>query len=320
MKKQKILIVRPYVNHGGPIVLSTLCKYLIEKGYDAKLLYIHRGPKRDTNMYVFWAIYLKNIIKVFFASFLIKFFDSFNSRIINDLKEQYSDCVVGVKRKTFPFYNRKKTIVVYPEGIYGNFLHAKNVIRYFLNYYQFEGDLNAYSLDDVFICYRQFFNCASLNPQKLCVTFSYFNNQLYRQFNFGKRDGSCFFIRKGKDRLDLPNSFDGPIIDSLRESEKVEILNTKKYCYLYDTQTFYSYIAAVCGCIPIVVPEPGKTRADYVGENDISYGVAYGDDEEEIQYAISTREQLLNSLNFEQSNNKNLGIFIDIINTHFSHV
>lgn len=100
-------------------------------------------------------------------------------------------------------------------------------------------------------------------------------------------------IRKGAGCADLPTSFDGPIIDDLRETEKVEIINQCERCYLYDTQTFYSSIVALCGCIPIVVLEPGKTKKDYVKPEDKVCGVAYGDTEKQILYAIKTRGDVM---------------------------
>ena len=97
--------------------------------------------------------------------------------------------------------------------------------------------------------------------------------------------------------------FYGPIIDHFSERDIVRIFNETQYCYCYDTQTFYTTIAAVCGCIPIVVPEQGKTRTDYTMGDDTSYGVAYGDTEDEIAYAIATRAQLIDKVHaFKQEN------------------
>lgn len=318
MKKYRILIVRPYVNHGGPIVLSTLCKYLIERGYNAKLLYIHVGPKKHTNMLLFWVIYIKNILKYIFMSLCIRLFGRFDWQFIQVFKDFCVDPVPGTKRKLLPFYNRKNTIVVYPEGIYGNFLHAKNVIRYLLYHYRYENDTRAYGKNDLFICFRNFFNSWKLNSEGLCVTFNYFDRALYRQYNFGERKGNCYIIRKGKNRTDLPECFDGPILDSLREEDKVKIFNSKKFCLVYDPQTFYCLIAAICGCIPIVIMEPGKTKEDYKTKNETSYGRAYGDSPDEIEYAITTRRKLIDALdNIESNNNINIDKFIQIMNKKF---
>ena len=61
----------------------------------------------------------------------------------------------------------------------------------------------------------------------------------------------------------------------------------------YDTQTSYSKIAAICGCISIVVPEEGKSRRDYISTNEKCYGVAYGYSKEEINFSLETQEKAL---------------------------
>ena len=104
----------------------------------------------------------------------------------------------------------------------------------------------------------------------------------------------------------------------MKENDIVEILNNSKYCYSYDTQTFYTSIAAVCGCIPIVMLESGKTRNDYldIKENKL-YGVAYGNCKEEIDYAINTRDLLIESLNYNKSNDNNILKFIELLKERF---
>jgi hypothetical protein len=120
------------------------------------------------------------------------------------------------------------------------------------------------------------------------------------------------------DRSDLPEKFDGPVIDNLREPEKVKILNQCEKCYLYDTQTFYASIAALCGCIPIVVPEPGKTRSDYVKGDDYIPGVAYGDTPEEIDYAVRTRGAVAQGISEQlYENDKNVSSFVEICKRYF---
>ena len=154
------------------------------------------------------------------------------------------------------------------------------------------------------------------------VTISYFDKEKYKQYNFGNREGNCYIIRKGHNRLDLPVDFDGPIIDyGTDEDEIVRILNNSKYCYDYDTQTFYTIIAAVCGCIPIIVLEPGKTKADYL--KDATYntvGIAFGTSREEIEHAISTRDLLLKRLDYSDRNEQNINLFIQYTSDRFGKI
>ena len=51
--------------------------------------------------------------------------------------------------------------------------------------------------------------------------------------------------------------------------------------------------------IPIIVPEPGKTKKDYRSESEMySPGIAWGDSPDEIEYAVKTRPDLLKTLDY----------------------
>ena len=101
------------------------------------------------------------------------------------------------------------------------------------------------------------------------------------------------------------------------EDEIVSIFNNSKYCYFYDTQTYYSVIAAVCGCIPIIVLEPNKSISDYLSPNERHLGRAYGDSSEQLQYAIDTRDQLIKSLDYREHNEENITKFISLVSSSF---
>ncbi len=144
---------------------------------------------------------------------------------------------------------------------------------------------------------------------------SYFDFDTYKRTNYGPREGKCYIIRKGETRTDLPREFDGPVIDNLSEKEKVEWFNKCEYCISYDTQTAYSQIASLCGCVSVVVPEKGKCRENYrKGTEDIydtGYGEAFGFSEEEINYSIDTREVLIKMYeNLEKESIRNVQYFV----------
>lgn len=302
----KIILVSPLPIYGGSLVIFELCALLRERHIDA-CVYLYNKIKttKRKNKLIKFMLFLYNLF--FNTLFNIRVQLKFILEKTHFVKESYWP--IKTKLKFLPFFS-KNSIVLYPDVIYGNPLYATNVIRWFLFKNRFGGDANAYGKNDLFFSFREFFNDYSLNPSCKLLTINYFDKKLYKQTNFKKRTGVCYIIRKGKSRADLPKVFDGPVIDDLSEKEKVEIFNQCKYCYDYDTQTFYSRIACICGCIPIIMMEPGKKKEDYIGSGDVTYGKAYGNSVEEIEYAIKTRQQVIDSLDYSERNNKNVDFFI----------
>lgn len=316
---KKIIILNSRNIYGGTIVLSLLGKLLTEKGFEAKVLYVHDFPSVYTKEWRFWLKWLiyaikhrvKEVLYLFFKNTSLEslpFFSCFQYVPIKDVKEKY-----------LPFYNRNNTIVIYPEVVSGNILRAKQVVRWLLYYHNWKDKKNAYGVDDLVICYRKKFNDWILNPHGYELKLNFFDREMYRQYNFEERTGNCYILRKGAGRKDLPKEFDGPVIDyGMSEKEIVRIFNNSKYCYSYDTHTFYVRIAAVCGCVPIVILEPGKRKSDYLSELEINIeGVAYGNTKEEIERAIATRHNLLESLDYSNKNDSNIENFIELLKERF---
>lgn len=306
--KKNIVIVSPWAERGGSLVLFLLSAILAQKGFNSKI-YLIKGLPQSQSLFSEFIFFKKNfffLLKILLKKFLIKI--GFSLNFYEPIK-----CSI----KWFPFVS-KRTIVVYPELIYGNPLHAKKIVRWFLFHNRYPNDPNAYGKNELVFAYREFFNDFTYNPTCRLLNIRYFDSNLYKQTNFGERQGNCYIIRKGKNREDLPKVFDGPVIDDLSEKEKVDVLNHCKYCFDYDTQTFYATIACVCGCIPIVVMEPGKTKSDYMGSGDKDWGKAYGNTQEQIEYAQKTRQQRLDMLDFNKKNDMNVNYFIQEIKNFWS--
>jgi hypothetical protein len=319
---KKIVILNGYNYNGGPIALSVMCRELRKLGYDASLLMVPTFPNNAKDNINFTrgicAFQIKSIIKTYICRIFKKCkfvqrpeFDVFKYRPVK-----------GCKYKLYPFVNFEKSIVVYPEIVFGNPFKAPNVVRWLLFHNRYKNQPQAYDKSDMFIAYSDFFNDSELNPLGYRITFSFFDKNLYKQYNFGERKGNCYILRKGKGRTDLPNEFDGPVFDdNMTQEELVRIFNEHKYCYSYDTKTFYTKIAAVCGCIPIVVEEKVKSVNDYhSATEDSHYGVAYGNTQEQIEYAISTREKMIELLDYDQKNEANAKEFVRIIEERFGPI
>lgn len=322
---EDFVIVSPYQYGGGPIVLHLLCKLLRDKGYNAKIYHLetipsikYKGRRKPCSLanygstVKYFGVYFIKMIREILMMIAVKC----GGGRMPVLSKYLYETVKGCKTKFLPFVD-KNTIVVYPEICYGNVLNAQKVVRWLLYHNMFEDDEKAFGKDDLVVCYREVFNDPKLNPDVRTLHIYNFDFDLYKQTNFGERSGKCYIIRKGASRGDLPEKFDGPILDKLSERNIAKAFNKYKYCYFYDTQTFYAGIAAICGCIPIVVCEPGKRREDYI-LNATSYGIAYGDSDDEIQYAISTRELLFEKIKRETRDNvKKVDDFIELCNNYF---
>lgn len=300
--KQKYVIVSPHqIYGGGPIVLHQLCRTLSDMGYFARILYMDSMPYQKDSDFKNWIRFfygkMKYAVKYAIAH-IFKFCGFTHTR-------RYQACfyepVKGCKKKLFPFFD-KNTVVVYPEIFYGNFLHAKNVVRWLLYFYRFD-TYDAFGENDLVFTFREIFNDKKLNPDERQLYQIAFDFDLYRQTNFGERHGNCYIVRKGRCRKDLPDNFDGIVIDDLTEIEIVTVFNKCKYCYSYDTQTMYSTIAAICGCISVVVPEEGMARDDYLSREEHGWGIAYGDSDAEIDFALSTRSKCRELMKQRQERN-----------------
>ncbi len=304
-RRPRFLIVSPHQCGMGPVVLHLLSRILTEYGYDAKVFRLRTdypigrpGYRRD-----FLCHYLHFIGK--------------KSKQILDNQE---GSVKGCRLTDWPYVD-DDTIVVYPEIVFGNPLAAKHVVRWFLNINRFKGEYNGeqpHGKDDLFICYQDVFNDYQLNPSGREVTLHYYNYDVYKRWNYGHREGNCFLVRKGRNRTDLPSEVPGIIIDNLSEEEKVKVFNKCKYFYSFDTQTAYLYMAAICGCLPIAIPEPGKTREDYQGKKTKCWGVAYGTSEEEIEFARTTYKEMVAYLkSWDIRNPENVRKFLAYCKEHF---
>lgn len=318
MRKYKYIVVSPRIDNGGCLVLHTLYKYLQDLGKDVKIFYFGNNIYDEKHRVSFWFQWLLTQFKVSIKNLVVKVIGNRIPRCsIHIPKCKY-------RRKYLPFFD-DDTIVIYSEKVFGNPFKAKNVVRWFLLYNslysQKDGKPVGYDKNDLFFTYRDVFNDKSINPSCRKLHLAYFDLDLYKRTNYGERSGNCYILRKGAWRPDLPKEFDGPIIDNLPEEKKVETFNKCKYCISYDTQTSYSNIAALCGCISIVVPEKGKTWRDYRTEEEYKsdFGIAFGFDDEEIDKAVDNMDRVVEY--FEKINQvglNNVKDFVDECEDYFS--
>ena len=193
----------------------------------------------------------------------------------------------------------KDAVVVYPEIVAGDPLRGRGVVRWLLHKPGFHTGKVDYGAEDLFFYYQDAFHDPSLGDyrqNRLVVTWW---NQAYRRFNHGERSGSCYLVKKGHDRPLVHDLHDSVLIDDLTHEEKAAVFNRTRYFYTYDLYTLYARYAALCGCIPIVVPQPGLARDQWVPYEEERYGIAYGD--EEVDWAVATRPLLLDGIEREKA-------------------
>lgn len=183
-------------------------------------------------------------------------------------------------------------IVVYMDVVSGNPLDCPHVVRWFLNKPGFfTGNIN-YGEQELYFFFQEVFKHEQyIAKEKLYV--AYFLTDLFKNEQRGSREGSCYMMRKGAGRK-IQHSIDNSImLDGKSHREIAEIFNQKKYFYCYDLHSAYTYFSALCGCIPIVVPQDGLSESDWQPEERLRYGVAYGDSLEQLFYAKKTRIHLI---------------------------
>jgi len=196
-------------------------------------------------------------------------------------------------------FKRDEVVVIYPEVIHGNPLQAQNVVRWLLNtpgacqdtgdsrqFYNYKKDT------DLIFKYLDIFELDNGNECAGILTCT-FSDKLECFRDHGQsRSGSCFLIKKGGMKEQKhPND---SINFKLYENDVVaaaQLLNQVEYFYCYDNLCYWSYLAALCGCTSVVIPDGTLTAEQWrAGSIDRQYGIAYGLDE--IQRAKETLPQL----------------------------
>jgi hypothetical protein len=183
-------------------------------------------------------------------------------------------------------------IIVYPETVSGNPLGASRVARWLLNRPGFFGiDAKVTAEEEIFF-YQQAFaqDIEGISANRL-LQLRWLRDDIYRDLG-GPRAGACRMIRKGTNTLDqIPQPDHAIPLDGKSHAEIAEVFNKTKVFYCHDLYTMYAYYAALCGCIPVVIPQPGLSAEEWRAGFELKNGVAYG--EEEMDWAQATRGQLI---------------------------
>jgi hypothetical protein len=202
-------------------------------------------------------------------------------------------------------FDLNNTVVIYGETIEGNPLKAPYVIRWILaplgsickpnNKTWGSNDLVYYFNSD-----NKFYNNDTLFGTVYKTLTTIYINPLINNYNDPLRKGYCHTFRKTQFHKKLkyvhhPNSQEIKREDNVIQC--INIFNKREIFISYDPLTFLNIIAAMCGCISVVIKIDGLTEIEwlkttaaypYLKANNLNkiYGIAYG--LSEVEWAKNT--------------------------------
>jgi len=210
-------------------------------------------------------------------------------------------------------------VIVYPETVSGNPLGASRVVRWLLNkpgFFGVDADIGTNEL--IFFYQEAFAEDVQNVPEGNLLQIRWLREDVYFDQG-GPRKGACRMIRKGTYDKAEPDAgpADAVLLDGKSHEEIAEIFNETQYFYCHDPYTMFAYYAALCGCIPIVVPPENLTAEMWRAGFELKHGVAFG--ESEIEWARDTRHILLEDMQIaKRSEEENVQGFVQKIQWHFS--
>lgn len=267
LRAYKFLIFSPSYNpnEGGAVVLHKLCSLLNDSGHEACLYPLFRTFEIGQE-------YWRSELFGFFASRIFawrrKFVQNpvFNTRLLTSL----------------PADLNSNWIVIYPEIVLGNPLHASNVVRWFLHRPGYHMGRISIGEGEFHVDFNEFFSDAALpgcyKPQE-SLNVVHYPFDLYNLTGAASdetRTATAYCIRKGKGKPLEHDLTDSILIDGLEHAQVAAIFKRVKTFISYDTYTAYSALAVLCGAESIVVPDTGVEKLSWYKNPEMRYGLAYG--------------------------------------------
>lgn len=288
----------PYASDsGGAIALHRLCDLINQTGHQARL----------------WRLDWQHVYPGKVRSFYLNLYDKLA-------------LVVGKKTLSFPGFDTPyaspqdlaDAIVIYPEVVYGNPLGSDRVVRWLLHQPGHHTRRIGYRATDLVFYFQKVFLTEDVTAAvggELQVI--HLRDDVYKRLNFGERRGSCHMFRKGKGRAPVHDVSASIPLDNQSHEEIAALFNQCARFVCYDPYTMYSHFAAMCGCLSIVVPVPGKDKFQWQPVEGMRYGIAYGFDD--VAWARETAGLALGYFKEkERSDNATVTKFIDIAERHFA--
>lgn len=195
-------------------------------------------------------------------------------------------------------YDQENTIIVYPSGdgehtyqkfIPQNILDINNQVRWLMNNQgvKYPQDNKLYK----FVDYFQTQDNQKIEGNLIAIDVDL---DIFKNYNL-KREGNCYYTKgtpiTKENKIHNDNDVNIDIIYTLPPEERINYLvstfNKSEKFICYSNKTFIATLAALCGCIVIVVPSDGLNKTKWrEGFPTLKYGIAYG--EEDLEWAITT--------------------------------
>ena len=185
-----------------------------------------------------------------------------------------------------------QTVVVYPEALAGNPLNSKKVARWVLFFPGFQGGDTTYESCEFVFTWSKEYVKNSIYEFAPVLNFAGILDDNFFDLNLA-RTKDTILIKKGIHEIEKRRSnFLEPYLENLYELEPAEDiisgatdisdfnfkLNQIRYFISYDNYTYHSVLAALAGCISIVIPEIERSSDaffDLFPEAKLA-GVSYG--------------------------------------------
>ena len=182
------------------------------------------------------------------------------------------------------------TVVIYPETLKGNPLKAKHVARWVLYFPGVNSGDKTYDAHEFVFTYKQEFVADTIYSSGLVIRIV--DTMVNHFFDMGlDRNKDAILVKKGRENLEertqylilsMDSSFEVVSADEMiNTSESVFDFNLKlnqiRYFISYDHHTYHNTLAALAGCISIVIPSKEKSEDDFFSESPgrrfyVSYG------------------------------------------------
>ena len=294
-------------NNGGAIVLHKLCHLLNITGYESylypsfKIWIVHRE---------FW---LMPLLSVLWGAVREKYLRRY--RVIPNFK---TPIFKGGASKI-----NEDMVVIYAEGVTGNPLNARNVVRWFLHQPGYHNGIIGFGTGELYFDFQAFSHNFELPFSKLSKQRVFLTHYPLDKYNLkgalpeNKRHGTAYCLRKGIHKPQTHHPADAILIDGLSHDEISTIFKRVKTFISYDPKTAYSVFAGLCGADSIVIPDDGIPLEEWAPDEREVYGIAYGF--ERLEWARSTRGKMLETIQRNEEGYKyTINSFVKEINSYFN--